>query len=127
MLPVQQIHLAAPCVVSLQADSSTKGLDHAEEGRMGFSCHSVAADKRINGFFAKTASDPERLKTFKVHRVNQTCAAGGGAWKYNCKEMNAADVGMGVNGHNFNARVEDRVGALDKFKVGRPEKDQLLA
>src|SRR5687768_3994926 len=127
MLPVQQIHLAAPCVVSLQADSSTKGRDHAEEGRMGFSCHSAAADKRINGFFAKTASDPERLKTFKMHLVNQICEAGGGPCKYTGKDMKTAHVGMGVSGADFNALVEDLVGALDKFKVGKTEKDQLLA
>jgi hemoglobin len=41
----------------------------------------VAADKRINSFFAKTASDPERLKTFKMNLVNQICEASGGPCK----------------------------------------------
>jgi hemoglobin len=86
----------------------------------------VAADKRINSFFAKTASDPERLKTFKMHLVNQICEASGGPCKYTGKDMKTAHMGMGVSGGDFNALVEDLVGALDKFKVGKMEKDQLL-
>jgi hemoglobin len=35
-------------------------------------------------------------------------------------------MGMGITGADFNALVEDLVGALDKFKVGQMEKDQLL-
>lgn len=34
---------------------------------------------------------------------------------------------MGITAADFNALVEDLVGALDKFKVGKAEKDQLLA
>jgi hemoglobin len=86
----------------------------------------VAADKRINGFFAKTASDPERLKIFKMHLVNQICEASGGPCKYTGKDMKTAHMDMGVSGADFNALVEDLVWALDKFKVGKMEKDQLL-
>ena len=86
----------------------------------------VAADKRINGFFAKTASDAARLKTFKVNLVNQICQASGGPCKYTGKDMKTAHMGMGISSADFNALVEDLVGALDKFKVGKTEKDQLL-
>jgi len=86
----------------------------------------VAADTRINGFFASTASDPARLKTFKQHLVNQICEASGGPCKYTGKDMKTAHAGMGVSGADFNALVEDLVAALDKFKVGKTEKDQLL-
>jgi len=86
----------------------------------------VAADKRINGFFAKTASDPERLKTFKMNLVNQICEASGGPCKYTGKDMKSAHMGMGISGSEFDALVEDLVGALDKFTVGAHEKDQLL-
>ena len=86
----------------------------------------VAADTRINAFFAKTASDPERLNTFKMHLVNQICEASGGPCKYTGKDMKSAHMGMGVGGADFNALVEDLIGALDKFKVGKLEKDQLL-
>ncbi len=86
----------------------------------------VAADNRINAFFGATASDPARLKTFKGNLVDQICQASGGPCKYKGKDMKTAHMGMGVSGADFNALVEDLVGALDKFKVGAHEKDQLL-
>lgn len=86
----------------------------------------VAADKRINAFFGATASDPKRLAMFKMNLVNQICQASGGPCKYTGKDMKTAHTGMGVSGADFNALVEDLVGALDKFKVGQHEKDQLL-
>jgi hemoglobin len=86
----------------------------------------VAADKRINSYFGATASDPARLKTFKSRLVEQICQASGGPCKYTGKDMKTAHMGMGVSGADFDALVEDLVGALDKFKVGAHEKDQLL-
>jgi len=86
----------------------------------------VAADKRINAFFGATASDPKRLKRFKGNLVDQICEASGGPCKYKGKTMKAAHMGLGISGGDFNALVEDLVGALDKFKVGQHEKDQLL-
>ena len=86
----------------------------------------VAGDNRINKFFAATASDPARLKKFKGNLVDQICEASGGPCKYKGKDMKTAHMGMGVSSANFDALVEDLVGALDKFKVGAHEKDQLL-
>ena len=86
----------------------------------------VAADKRINAFFSATASDPARLKTFKGNLVDQICQASGGPCKYKGKDMKSAHMGMGVSGSDFDALVEDLVGALDTFKVGAHEKEQLL-
>jgi hemoglobin len=86
----------------------------------------VAGDKRIKSFFAATASDPARLKTFKGHLVDQICEAGGGPCKYKGKDMKTAHKGMGITDADFNALVEDLVAALDKFNVGKAEKDQLL-
>src|SRR5690349_14009432 len=86
----------------------------------------VAADNRINAFFAQTASDPKRLASFKGKLVDQICEASGGPCKYTGKNMKDAHMGMGISGGDFNALVEDLVGALDKFKVPQHEKDQLL-
>jgi hemoglobin len=86
----------------------------------------VAADKRINAHFKATASDARRLATFKSNLVDQICEASGGPCKYTGKDMKTAHMGMGITGADFNALVEDLVGALDKFKVGQMEKDQLL-
>ena len=52
--------------------------------------------------------------------------ASGGPCKYKGKDMKTAHMGMGITTADFNALVEDLVGALDKFKVGAHEKDQLL-
>ena len=86
----------------------------------------VTGDARINKTFAATASDAARLKKFKGNLVDQICEASGGPCKYMGKSMKAAHMGMGVTGNDFGALVEDLVGALDKFRVGQHEKDQLL-
>lgn len=86
----------------------------------------VAADKRINAFFAATAADPARLAKFKNNLVNQICQASGGPCKYTGKDMKTAHQGMGITNADFNALVEDLTGALDKFHVGDKEKNQLL-
>ena len=86
----------------------------------------VAADNRINAFFKETASDPARLAKFKGNLVDQICQASGGPCMYKGKDMKTAHMGMGISGADFNALVEDLVGALDKFKVGEKEKSELL-
>jgi len=86
----------------------------------------VAADSRINTFFAQTAGDAKRLAVFKGRLVDQICQASGGPCKYTGKDMKAAHMGMGVSGADFDALVQDLVGALDTFQVGAHEKGQLL-
>ena len=86
----------------------------------------VAADARINGFFKQTASDPKRLATFKGNLVDQICEASGGPCKYKGKSMKEAHMGMGIAAKDFQALVEDLVGALDKFKVKEADKNALL-
>src|SRR5262245_11412848 len=75
----------------------------------------VAADARINRYFAATASDAGRLKAFKGKLVDQICEASGGPCKYKGKDMKTAHMGMGVTGADFDALVQDLVGALDHF------------
>jgi hemoglobin len=87
----------------------------------------VAGDKRINTFFKVTASDKTRLATFKTNLVNLICQGSGGPCEYTGKTMKAAHKGMGITDANFNALVEDLVAALNKFKVGAKEKNDLLA
>jgi hemoglobin len=81
----------------------------------------VAADKRINGYFAN-ANIP-RLKT---QLVNQICEASGGPCKYTGGDMKTVHRGMGVTSAAFDALVGDLVATLDKFKVGEREKKELL-
>lgn len=81
----------------------------------------VAADNRINKFFAST--DIPKLKT---HLVNQVCQATGGPCQYTGRTMKATHAGMGVGEADFNALVQDLVAALDHYKVPQREKDELL-
>jgi hemoglobin len=82
----------------------------------------VAADRRINRFFANTD-----IPAFKAKLVDQICEASGGPCKYTGKDMKTAHAGMGVTNADFDALVEDLVATLDKFKVPQKEKGELLA
>jgi hemoglobin len=86
----------------------------------------VAADNRINHFFAQAAADPKRMAMFKKNLIDQICQASGGPCKYMGKDMKSAHAGMGISSADFGALVEDLVSALDKFKVGEKEKNELL-
>ncbi|HEV8255671.1 MAG TPA: group 1 truncated hemoglobin [Casimicrobiaceae bacterium] len=81
----------------------------------------VAADKRINGFFAK--ADIPRLKR---NLVDQICQGTGGPCVYTGKDMKTAHKGMGISDADFNALVEDLVKTLNKFKVPAKEQGELL-
>jgi hemoglobin len=82
----------------------------------------VAADNRINGRFATTD-----IQTLKRHLVDQVCAASGGPCVYTGRDMKTTHAGMRLTNADFNALVQDLVAALDKFKVGEREKEELLA
>lgn len=81
----------------------------------------VAADKRINGYFATT-----NIPRLKQMLVDQICAGTGGPCTYTGRNMTAAHAGMGVDDAAFTALVEDLVKTLDKFKVPAKEKGELL-
>ena len=82
----------------------------------------VAADNRINRYFAKT--DIPRLKR---NLVDQICAGTGGPCTYTGRDMKTAHAGMGVTNADFDALVGDLVKTLDKFKVPEKEKGELWA
>ncbi len=81
----------------------------------------VAQDQRINGRFATT--DIPKLKR---HLVDQVCMASGGPCTYAGRDMKTTHAGMKISNADFNALVEDLVGALNKFKVPEAEQNELL-
>ena len=81
----------------------------------------VAADKRINGFFAKTD-----IAHLKMELVDQLCAATGGPCTYTGRDMKTAHAGMGVKSKHFNALVQDLGKSLNKFKVPKKEQKELV-
>lgn len=82
----------------------------------------VAADQRINRFFAN--ADVPRLKRLLGEQI---CAGAGGPCTYTGRDMKAAHAGMGVGDPHFDALVEDLVKSLDKHKVPIKEQQELLA
>lgn len=81
----------------------------------------VAADPRINGFFANT-----NIPRLNSMLVNQICEATGGPCKYTGRDMKSAHAGMGVTDTHFNALVEDLAKSLNTFKVPEKEQNELL-
>ena len=82
----------------------------------------VAADKRINGFFAHAD-----IPHLKMELVSQICQATGGPCVYTGKDMKTAHAGMGIRSRDFNALVGDLGKTLKKFKVPKKEQGQLVA
>ena len=84
--------------------------------------NNVAADKRINGYFADAD-----LKHIHKLIVEQVCAASGGPCTYTGRDMKTTHKDMQVTTAAFNAFVEDLASALDTFNVHKQEKDELLS
>jgi hemoglobin len=82
----------------------------------------VAADKRINRFFANANID--RLK---ARLVEQICQGTGGPCVYTGRDMRSVHAGMGIRGKDFDALVQDLAKSLNKFKVPAREQKQLVA
>ena len=82
----------------------------------------VAADKRINAFFANT--DLDALRKMVVAQLGE---ATGGPQKYTGRDMKTAHAGLEIKVADFNAFVEDLVATLDAAKVPKAEQDELLA
>lgn len=62
----------------------------------------VAADPRINSFFANA-----NIPHLKMELVSQICAGTGGPCTYTGQSMQAAHKGMNIDSAQFNALVED--------------------
>ena len=82
----------------------------------------VAADQKINHFFAKTD-----VPTFKKNLTDQLCAATGGGCTYAGKDMKTAHAGLGISNADWDALVGDLGKSLDKFKVKKADQKALVA
>jgi hemoglobin len=72
----------------------------------------VAADSRINAFFAST--DLDNLNRLLVEQV---CEATGGYCVYSGRDMLTTHTGLGITEADFNALVEDLLLSLDNLGV----------
>jgi hemoglobin len=128
VLVASLLAMAAPSVFGQAKDALYKSLGEKKAivAVVDDFVGNVAADKRINAFFAKTAADPKRLAKFKSNLVDQICEAAGGPCKYKGKSMKEAHKGMGISSADFGALVENLVKSLDKFNVKPADKNALL-
>lgn len=127
LTPLAVVALLSGCMSNMEMQKQSGSLYDRLGGKPAITAvvddfvGNVAADKRINGFFART--DIPRLKGLLVEQI---CAGTGGPCIYTGRDMKAAHAGMGVSDAHFNALVEDLVKTLDKFKVPQREKEELL-
>jgi hemoglobin len=85
----------------------------------------LVADKRFAKFFVGHSEDS--LKKLRQHIVDQFCAAAGGPCLYTGRDMKTSHKGLGITEDDWNAAAAHLVASLDKFKVPKAEKDDLLA
>jgi hemoglobin len=85
----------------------------------------LASDPKLAQFFSG-ASDNSRMRIRQL-LVDQICAATGGPCLYLGRDMKTAHKGLGITEEQWNAAATALVASLDKLKVPKKEKDDLLA
>lgn len=85
----------------------------------------LVADKQFQKFFSGFSNDSK--KRIRQHFVDQICAAAGGPCIYTGRDMKTAHGGLGITEKEWNAGLKHLGGSLDKFKVGKKEKDEVMA
>jgi hemoglobin len=116
---------AAPPQMAEQSDSSS--LYERLGGRQAIIVvvdnfgDSVAADERVNRYFADAD-----LTSFKMLLAEQICVVSGGPCKYTGRSMRAAHAGMEISDQDFAAVVEDLQKTLNRLDVPAREQNDLL-
>jgi hemoglobin len=85
----------------------------------------LVADKQFAKFFGGFSNDSK--KRIRQHFVDQLCAATGGPCVYTGRDMKTTHGGLGINEKEWNAANKHLLASLDKFKVGKKEKDEVMA
>ena len=85
----------------------------------------LATDKKFERFFSSLSNDSK--KRLRQHVVNQICEITGGPCIYTGRDMKTAHTGLGISEKDWQVSVNHLIATLDKFKVPKKEKDELLA
>jgi len=85
----------------------------------------LATDPRFSRFFAGFSTDSK--KRLRQHILDQFCVAAGGPCVYLGRDMKTTHAGLGITEADWDAAAKHLVAALDKYKVPKAEKDELLA
>jgi hemoglobin len=81
-------------------------------------------DERLGTFFNGVSLDSQ--KRIRQLVLDQLCAATGGPCIYIGRNMRTVHEGLGITNADWERAVKHLVATLDKFKVGKAEKDDLL-
>ena len=81
-------------------------------------------DERLGQFFKGVSLNSQ--KRIRQLVVDQLCAATGGPCIYIGRDMRTVHEGLGITESDWDMAVKHLVASLDKFKVGKAEKDDLL-
>lgn len=84
----------------------------------------LVGDKRFERFFVGHSKDSQ--KRIRQHIVDQLCAAAGGPCIYTGRSMRDSHEGLNISEDDWKVAVDHLIASLDKFKVGKREKDDLL-
>jgi hemoglobin len=85
----------------------------------------LLADKQLSRFFTGASDDTK--KRIRQLIVDQLCSLTGGPCVYIGRDMKTAHAGLNITESDWTAGVNHLVGTLDKFKVPKKEKDEVLA
>ncbi len=84
----------------------------------------LTKDVKLSKFFNGVSNDSQ--KRIRQLALDQLCAATGGPCIYIGRDMRTVHAGLGITEADWDQAVKLLVASLDKFKVGKAEKDDLL-
>ncbi|HXD31268.1 MAG TPA: group 1 truncated hemoglobin [Pyrinomonadaceae bacterium] len=85
----------------------------------------LVTDKKFEKFFSGFSDDSK--KKIRQHLLDQLCVATGGPCIYLGRDMKTTHSGLGINEAQWDAGVGHLTDSLDKFKVPKKEKGEVLA
>jgi len=85
----------------------------------------VATDPQLGKFFAGAGKDTQAH--IRQLAVDFICNATGGPCLYIGRSLKTAHAGLGITESDWEVAMKHLVATLDKLKVARPEKDDVLA
>jgi hemoglobin len=85
----------------------------------------LVADPRFSKFFSGHSTDSQ--KHIRQHILDQFCEATGGPCIYTGRTMKTTHSGLKISEADWDAAAKHLAASLDKFKVPKQEKDEILA
>jgi len=84
----------------------------------------LATDKSLGKFFVGLSTDSKTK--VRQHVIDFLCKATGGPCAYTGRDMKLVHTGLGITKAEWDASVQHLIGTLDKFKVPKKEKSEVL-